>query len=696
MVTADGKTYRKEAGLVQARADRKPMRYTPSGWQDISIAWERNMQLIGVERNFSLPIKFVLDGADITRYLAYNKSIEEIVYLLIQKKKLFISDTKYYFYYDYFYKGELDWSTVEDAESEVAINIMQGALSKKLKANKGTEYEIPLEDDTSIWVKLETQELHESATMQVVTELPIAKSVYADSFMVPLIVLGEEAIKPGAGFVSEQVESTGNSVTYVNTSSNYFAIANESNRADMDIYLEGVLKVKASVNSLPFGLTFRFMKSSMTTGNQNLYNVGGVAPVVGTVHEIPIDLDVTLAPGEKLFLRAAITGGITGAVDLVFEFQEGSQFVATYKYRHPATFIKAKHPKILYYDLMGKVTGDRTAGTSEVLENYANLVLTTGDAIRGITGSKFQTKLDDFVTSFNAILNIGLGIEADKIVLERKEYFLKNENVIPLGTVRNCKQKRYTEAMANTIIIGYPDQTYDNVNGKQEFNTTHRYSSPLERVVKELDLTSVYRADSMGITFLQINLEGKTTTDNSADKDIFVLNVDLTSPEVDAEHGVYYLLKRKTYDVITGIQSPETAFNIEELTPARMADKHKAWFNSIFYDFPGLKLTFQTTDKNRELYTQAGSEVFDEDADIVIGTNRLFKPWTFDFEPETPEDLVETMEDNPNRCFSFVHPRNGLTYKGFNLKVAIAPNTLQEQAFLLLSTPDNDLKTLGT
>ena len=56
-------------------------------------------------------------------------------------------------------------------------------------------------------------------------------------------------------------------------------------------------------------------------------------------------------------------------------------------------------------------------------------------------------------------------------------------------------------------------------------------------------------------------------------------------------------------------------------------------------------------------------------------------------------DLTGIMDINPNRCFSFLHP-NGKLLKGHSIKVGAAPNTEQEQGFLLLATGDTNLEDL--
>jgi len=127
-----------------------------------------------------------------------------------------------------------------------------------------------------------------------------------------------------------------------------------------------------------------------------------------------------------------------------------------------------------------------------------------------------------------------------------------------------------------------------------------------------------------------------------------------------------------------------------------LIEKHRNYLDSIFYGFAGQQLKFESTDKNRELRTEKEGSVFDEDANFIIGnTNQLFKPIVFEIEPQASTAIVDLMEQNPNRCFSFIHP-NGLTYAGFNLKMGIAANSLEEQAFQLLAIANQDLKTLKT
>jgi len=128
---------------VSVLAGQLPLTFTPDGWQEISIAWERNLTKFGNVRNFSLPLKFVVDGAKIIRSIVYSTNFETKVFLLIKRLKIVTSPIDYNYFYEDYYRGEIDLSTFNDEESTVTVNIMEGDLHKKLKANEGTTYEIP-------------------------------------------------------------------------------------------------------------------------------------------------------------------------------------------------------------------------------------------------------------------------------------------------------------------------------------------------------------------------------------------------------------------------------------------------------------------------------------------------------------------------------------------------------------------------
>jgi hypothetical protein len=671
LVDAMGRTGQVENGLVVFKSNYKPLVYTPEGWEDINIGWERNLTKFGINRNFSLPLGFVLDGKEILDYIALYKNFDEKLYLLIQKQALFFDPTKYYYFYDKFYKGEIDLTTIDSGEDKNTIGIMEGGLSKQLKAKEATSFEIPLDDAEVVNIKMDGLFLSERRLFII----PAISQAF--SHLMYTSIIGSEGSAAGVATFDVYGHL---SFPDFGTSDEYF-LAVTQDIADMRII--GSVKFRCDGSATDYALQLR-------TNTGRTLEIFSSPVSQGQDYTFTFDYEFDAFAGEKFFL-VVLTGNDPS---FVAEYEE-TEFEIAFSSRFRETTIRGLKASTLYKRLIGRITGSETNALSTLLAAYPNLVVTCGDAIRGIADTAttkvvIKTNLNDFFTSFNTVLNAGIGIESNKVVFETKAHFFDESDPIDLGLVRDFKWKQATEILVNSIKIGWPNQTYDDVNGRQEFNTTQERLSVVERASKPLELVSVYRADPFGIELTRINLEGKDTTDAGSDNDVFIINVDMSAPNDDGS----YNLKRETYDSITGLLSPDTAFNIEDLTPARLLERHANWINSIFYGFEGSKLTYQTSDKNRELRTVKGSTVYDEDADFTIGDSpRLLKPILFEFEPETPINLVELMEENPNRCFSFEHP-NGTIYKGFNMKIGIAANTASTQNYQLISAPSNDLKTL--
>jgi hypothetical protein len=83
-----GRSYFVQNGIVQISSTPVPLEYTPDGWQKVLIGWQRNWSYYGVNRNYTNPLSYVKDGAQIMRSIFYNGNIESKAYLLIQEKKL--------------------------------------------------------------------------------------------------------------------------------------------------------------------------------------------------------------------------------------------------------------------------------------------------------------------------------------------------------------------------------------------------------------------------------------------------------------------------------------------------------------------------------------------------------------------------------------------------------------------------------
>lgn len=675
-----------ESGIVKRSALPRPLEYTPDGWRNIEINNARNQKYFALDRAFTVPLEFVEDGAHILKDAYYKNGIEAKVWLVIVKQKIFYDGMEYGWYYDACYKGEIDFSNFNHVGPKVTINIMEGGIPKLIKAKESVKYELDIDVPEVVKVKMDSVNIrYEFQFTTFATSYDTTTSLA--TFRQFLMSFSRTDLTSRlVNIVCHDVIKT------VDASINYVD--------DERWFLEAEGNVNLTAR-FRFNVRLR-TQFALGTGQFKirLYNQTGAVvhtfvDVTGSTFNfdqtLVIDetINLNLVEGDRLFLVARVDGVSTGNMRTSMEVSEtGSDFYYASKFRE--TFIKNLTPLYVFQKLIEKITDGVYQAESTLLSDNSNFTLTCGDAIRGITGSKLKTSLVDFFGSFDTQFDIGLGEINGKVRLEKKEFFIDYANPIELGEVSKLKVKPAIEYYFNTLKIGYPEQDYDNPSGKQEFNNTSLYTTPITRITKELNKVSAYRADCYGIEFTRINLEGKTTTDSDSDNDVFLIHTNKV-PITDPIEGTVYELNRDLNPSITGLLEPASVFNVF-LSPRRCLDRNGRSIHSGFYKLDTGKLIFQTTDKNANLSTTTPSVI--EKADIQIGSlaAQLFSPNLLEFDTPAPVDLVEALEASPIRAFRGTYL--GLSFMGIPVKVGIRASDYEAQTYQLLASPDTNLEPL--
>jgi hypothetical protein len=195
-----------------------------------------------------------------------------------------------------------------------------------------------------------------------------------------------------------------------------------------------------------------------------------------------------------------------------------------------------------------------------------------------------------------------------------------------------------------------------------------------------------------------MNLENKTTTDNSSDNDVFLIHTATTpipTPIPVPTYGgfitEFYILERSLNATVSGVLDPAGVFNLF-LSPKRCLERNGRFIHSLFYRLDGEKLVFRTTEKNAELKTT--SPLVIEKADVQIGSllPQLFSPNLLEFETPAPVDLIEALEASPIRTFTGSYL--GVPFDGIPVKVGAASETNEAQDYTLLASPSTNLEPL--
>lgn len=687
--------------LVLSSPSPVPLQYTPDGWEDIGIMNQRNQKYFLMDRSFSVPLEFVEDGARILKYKFYNRGLGEKLLLVIAKQKLFFDATHYGFYYTLLYKGEVDFSEFSHEGPKVVLNIMEGGIVKFVKGRENVKYKIPIDAPDTIKIKWDGINLKQTAKYLVLD--PSAVNLNGNH-SVPLELLGQETIDINLKSV-DRVQLGGNSGS------------DQNNK----LVQEGLWFYKASTN-IDVGVKWNFnMTAQLAPGIpanpavqlflvvRNLRDDGSI--VVGTILQQfngPADVfrknnfngqaTITgIEPGSSLYLFMGINIiGESGDRSVLFFYDNTEPIdfeITNATYRHRTTFVKARRPFGFFQDLTSKVSDGTVKAESNVLNTHDYFVVTSGDAIRGLPDSFIKASLYDNYKSFNTIHCIGMGAINGKLKLEKKVDCVDYSAPIALGEGKGLKVKFDKDYDFSSIKIGCPEQKYDDVNGKQEFNNTHVYTTPNSSDGKELDLVSVFRFDCYGAEFTRINMAGKTTTDSESDNDVWVIAIN-PIPINDPVEGIVYELDRSLNPYATGLLEPATVFNLA-LSPKQCLFRNGPYIRSCFYKQDAEYLRFQTTEKNSSLeVAPPGGPVITEAADVEIAKlgDRLFVPVKLQFDTRVPNDLLEQLAINPLNSYATSYV--GIPLVGIPNKTGIHPEDNEAQSYELLASPNTDLTQL--
>lgn len=664
-------SYYQYGDTVLTSASLKPLEFTPNGWTKIQIQNQRNQTYFAVDRSFSVPLEYVKDGAQILKYIYYNQGIESKVFMSICEQRLFFDDTQYGFYYTLLYRGEIDLSNFKQDSTKVTVNIMEGGMPKLIKAYENTKYEIPIDVTEAIDIFMDGILLKKAAAYSVVEGQLLGAGLV--THYIPILFLNQEGASVGILFESQ---SYGESDPRI--------IRNETG-SDISFPLSGSIKFKIEYAADKYH--FQIKKKKVDNSQQVLFDSGISSVSNNVVYEIPFSINVTLQNKEQLFFQGFdLTNASPANLPNLKMTYYDTDININLDFKYKNTTIKALRPLYVFQQLISKISNGAFTPQSTFLQSIEDVVVTCGDAIRGISGSVIKTSLRDFFTSYNSDFGIGMGMVGNTLRLEQKAYWVQYDDFIDLGEVKNMKVYPATDLLINNIKNGSPNQDYDDVNGKQEFNTTQERSAPITRIAKELNLISVYRKDCYGIEFNRLNLDGKTTTDNDSDNDVFMIHIE-DNPRGD---GLYHL-DRSLNASATGLLTPATVFNLY-LTPARGIRRNGNYIRSLFYKLEHKYLTFQTTDKNNAVV--AGG--IPENADIEISSldPALFSANYLEFETKVPYNLFEILNASPLKAFAGTWA--GFAFVGITDKISVQPGDNGAQTYKLLASPDTSLLPLIT
>jgi len=409
--TNNGNSYYVDSnGNVLANNAMNFLPQSPEGWLENKVSFGRSEKYYGLNRTFTVPLKFVGDGATILRNLFWKTKGINCDLTLIILKWDDATDI-----YQMYYKGKMDLPKMIDNVAEgVTINCLEGGVIQKLKAYESTIYEIPMDGTIPENIRVNIDGiLFDCNYTYNVGEVEYENFNSAYSFAPSFALINQTGLVFNVvtnNQVYEKAQIDNIFIKYYQESDNYFI------RSDYALTIKIKGKIKYVCTEEGFHPGRGALQLYFISSLENVYYIQTAANgklLLGVDKTIVVDTEITLSAGEKLFLGADLFPSETE--ELKFKFLPDSDLVVTIKTKYPATSTWAITFRDLFKLLVEKVGDGEFESQAEILDALPNLVATCGFALRGDPAAVLKTTMSDFFDSVNAITFGSLGNINDKL-----------------------------------------------------------------------------------------------------------------------------------------------------------------------------------------------------------------------------------------------------------------------------------------
>lgn len=687
-------------GAIQNTATKTELQFTPSGWRAKILQLIRGYEYWGVLRSFSLPLRFVKDGAKILRYLNYTYGVEAKCQLYIER---FDNTIAVWDYYDY-YAGDIDFSRANDTKNYFTIEITESGFLSKFKAKENTTKEIEVTNNADvIWVRMDGLDLQATANW---TSLP---SEEVENSLTPKIPT----------FVNYKYSGINLNMNYINqiiSIGDYFSIMLNHSDVSQDVTLTydfyyNIFIPGSTSSSAYFTLLYEIVRDYDHTvqSKEILYQSPTALAIGSSATYLGSDTRTITIPAKHSVvttIRMFITSGSTSASELNPSAYDARQITSeismTLFNKVPETYIPALRTLKVGTELITNIDSTTTFESDLLTVNEVE-VLTCGDALRNLDNAVLKTSISEFYDAMNSQYGTCMQYDssANKVNIEELSTIFITGTPIDIGEVAEMEITPFISEMFSKLKIGYPLVNTKEINGKDDPNTELEFQAPITRITKELNLVSPYHGSAIEAEIIRANLDGKTDADAESDNDVFWLKIEDTSagtvPSGPGAGQPYYNLYRNPSLTITGVLSPTTLFNID-FSPKRRLFKYGPFIKSVFYPLSSEVIEFTTIAKS----TNTGAGMVTDDAGNIITEKQsesisnldgdvLFYPILFRIGSHNVQQF-NTLQSNPYKEIQFSY--KGLDYYGWLVEFGDMPTADQKQDYVLLCSPTTDLTNL--
>lgn len=696
----------------------------PDGWADIEVGIARNKKYTGVQRQYIVNLQFVKEAARILRNLFYAGGIYAKCDLYVEE----LNHTTQQ--YQPFFTGKIDFTTLVDSMHFVQVDILQNGVIDKIITNEDVEYDIPITGSDVVNVKVPS--FYVRGEVRYLTGWPIpaqgsstsAFTIDAFNYRIYANYVSKEIIQLAASSSTEPISLTspadndnivgqrflaasGGTTTYpFNHEKNFLLQANVDLknvlvRSQIGFYIDN----QSGADRVYRGRLW-LMDSSGTYDASYIYQVESPNIPDGTSLSFPLIFEppaFDIPSGKKLIMQFGFDGP-SGANDHQVAWERDNLIKITFEHRtNDFTATGIRYHRMLQL-LLDKMTDNKGALSSDILTNpnysYSagfdtrpyNWIVLSGDSIRGLSTSPYayptvKTSWKDAYHDMDSKLDIGMYVDGSTVYIKpKKELYNKNSQIFDMGEVTDVDIQPANDYIFKGVKVGYKDQEYDQLNGRDEYNAGQLYLITNETSGEDMDLLSNYIHAPYAIFNTWVNYQLAQKTNSKSDNQVFVIEV-----QQSAVLGSYPALHLS--GTVTGITDTVNTYNLG-LTPHHNLLRNGGRIASSVYRNTSSTLKFQKSDRNASLITNFGNGICNESNSPLIGSigAPYYQPMTFIVKKTVPVNLLSLISANPHGYISFNW--RGQTWKMFPTDTKVVPARPKQATVKGIATPDIDLRNL--
>lgn len=656
--------------FFKRNSEKYECKYSPDEWNNNVLNWERSSNSEGLIVKYTTNFSFIKEDADYLRLCFKATGVFSEVKFIVERYDYST------FSFEPYYSADIDFYSYEDTKNKVSVVTTEISYRASMEANLDTTYEIDLPNAAN-FVRYDRIKLRNKNKLMVDVDSSNIESLY---FFYPSIFnVSDESILPTFA-IQDIIEENKLELD----KDMWFCKSLKSVQVNMSIEYNVSIKIKSVLSK------DTIISLVMYRGE----DVKNAEKIVLESHEFTRGGEEYNYSGERHWDNLIISRN-----ECIYFVIEGRvpSFVTSIKtdidnpvYINIEYNDRADSKKDIYglrpIDLLKSLIEKATAGEyNQVKSNLltigevSNMLITSGDLIRGIEGAKIKTSLKDFFQAFKSMFGASYTFKningVETLEVEQVNYFYdRNTMITEVDDISDHSMKVKDNDVYNKLKIGYEDQTYDEVNGKKEFNTTVEFSINSKHNGKELNLISPYRADMYGIEFTIVDYEQQETTDSDNDNDVFIIH---TGSRLSGFINGYSL--NRSYKILNSDSYVgDTAFNVY-LSPKRCLLRQIEYVKSLFM-FSGDELKFASSTKDYDV-TSTGGIV--EHSDVLLSSySNLFKPITHEFETMVPANISDLINEGYRGYIAFID--NGELLKGFIESISENPGRNKSQKWKLI------------